>query len=299
MALRFTALLAGIAHAGEPVHVENATQPSRCAENDNVYVKFLASGITHFSIEARHPAYISSMREDRTAADFSGCDQSHDPGYSFDPLDLTLFEDAEYKLVGHRFARFWRPENVDVRVGDTTVHGLHLIQLLRKLGDRNVEILVVYPSDGYWRMKPLPPRGIADTAYGGSFLVGPIREEGRPYVALRSIAFDRASLSFRVGFGGGEGRVQVVDATAGRTRVDITLPPAAESSAFAALRSMYVSDDNADTAEAFLVPAAGATKKSPILDMPQADSVAVTFARVVPSRHNTSAPDLVFEDFRR
>src|SRR5579863_1355123 len=66
-----TLLLAGLAaeaaSASEAVRVENASRPTRCAEEDNVYVKFLGSGITHFTIEARHPAYLAALGEDNKA----------------------------------------------------------------------------------------------------------------------------------------------------------------------------------------------------------------------------------------
>ncbi len=298
------AITVSTAHAGETVRVENATQASRCAENDNVYARFVGAGITHFSVEARHPAYIATVTRDSTAPDFTACDQSHDPSFSFAPLDATLYEDADYKLVGHRFSRFWRPESVDVRVGDAVTHGLHLVQLIRRLAGREIEILVVYPSDGYWRIKPLPPPGLADTAYGSSFLVGPIREDGRPYVALSSITFDRPALSFRLVFKDGPGKdgvgeLRVAEASARRTRVEISLPPSPDTIAFAALRSMYVSRDMADTAEAILAPATGQPGDFPILDFPAMDVAAATFDRPTPSRHNTSAPDLSFGDFAR
>jgi len=295
-ALLLALLAAAAAQAGEAVRVENDSKPTACAENDNVDARFVGAEITHFAIEARHPAYLASVREDSTAADFSACDQSHDPSYSFEPLDAVLYEDAEYKLVGHRYSRFWRPESVDFRVGDGVTHGLHLVQLIRKVNGRNIEILVVYPSDGYWRIKPLPPAGVADTAYGSSFLVGPIQEDGRPFVALKSIAFERESLSFRLAFKAGAGELRVAEASPERTRVEVSLPPGAGG--FAALRSMFVSEAMADTAEARLDGGTGAVR-FPVLGFPTTDATAAMFARAKPSRHNTSAPDLWFGDFGR
>ena len=59
---------------------------------------------------------------------------------------------------------------------------------------------MVYPADGYWRVKPLPPPSLTDTAYGSSFLFGPIEEGTRPFVAIRSIAFEPATMTFRLVF---------------------------------------------------------------------------------------------------
>lgn len=299
LATLLVTLLGSTAGVGEAVRVENATEASRCAEDDNVYVKFIGARITHFTVEARHPTYIAAVVKDSTAPDFTACDQSHDPSYSFTPLDLTLFEDADYKLIGRRFSRFWRPGGVGFRVFDQVWKDLHLVQLIRKLPDRNVEILVVYPLDGYWRMKPLPPAGVADTAYGSSFLVGPIQEQGRPYVALSSIEFVPSSLSFRLSFKTGEGVLRIAEASSDRTRVDVSLPPSTSPIVFAALRSMFVSRDLSDTAEATLDLGAGPSRHFSILDFPAMDVTAVTFGRSVPSRHNTSAPDLSFGDFAR
>jgi len=297
--LALALIAACTAHAGELVRIENASRPTQCAEEDNVYVKFVGAGVRHLTIEARHPAYLPTLTADSMAPDFTHCDQSHDPSYAFAPRDVTLYEDPDYALVGHAFASFWRPESVDFRVGETVTRGLHLVQLIRKTGGRRIEILVVYPSDGYWRVKPLPPPGFAETGYGSSFLVGPIAEDGRPYVPIRSIAFAPDTLTFRLRFDNGEGAVRVVRAAAEGTRLEIAIPPSPAPSNFAALRSMYVSPNVADAAEATLTGAAGAPDRRPILDFPATQIEAAAFSRSAPSRHNASAPDLLFGDFTR
>ncbi|HEX4508402.1 MAG TPA: hypothetical protein VH722_21925 [Alphaproteobacteria bacterium] len=262
-----------------------------------MYVKFGGSGISHFTIEARHPLYSAAISRDETAPDFTACDQSHDPSFKFTPLDLILFEDADYRLVGHRYATFWRPENVDFRVGKTVTHGLHLVQLIRKVAGRPIEILVLYPSDGYWRSKPLPPAGAAETAYGSSFLVGPIREDGRPYVPISSVEFVRSDLSFHLRFASGDGVVRVMESSPRRTLVSVALPRSTGSSPWAALRSMFTGTAMADVAEATVDPGTADAKTSPILDLGPVDATAILFGRSVPSRHNTSAPDLEFGGF--
>src|SRR5581483_8391571 len=143
IALPLLALFALPAYAGEAVRVENASHPTRCAEEDNVYFKFEDARIRHFRVEARPPAY--AIAQDIAAPDFSQCDQSHDPSYPSVPKDVLLYEDADWMLVGHTYASFWRPEHVDFRVEGTVTHGLHLVQLIRKIGGRRVEILVLYP----------------------------------------------------------------------------------------------------------------------------------------------------------
>lgn len=285
-----------VAGTAETVRVDNDSHPTRCAEEDNVYVKFEGRGIRRFSIEAIHPVYAASIASDNSAADFAGCTPWHDRLYRFAPKDVTLYEDADYALVGHTFANFWRPESVDVRVGSNVTPGLHLVQLIRKLGERRIEILVVYPSDGYWRAKPLPPAGVPDTAYGSSFLIGPVEEDGRPFVRIQRLAFDPARLEFRLELTSGEGRLRVVQATPIGTKLEVELPPSDGKSPFAALRSMFVSTDKADASEIVIGPRQPVV---PILDFKSGEASEALFARSTPSRHNTSAPDLRFGDFER
>jgi hypothetical protein len=287
-------LTAFTANAGEAVQFENATHATRCAEEDNVYVKLTGAAIEHFTITAMHPAYAGGIATDRTAPDFANCDQSHDPAFPFTPKDLTLYEDADYALVGHSFGSFWRPESVDFRVGNKVTRGLHLVQLIRKTGGRRIEILVLYPADGYWRVKPLPPHGIADTAYGSSFLIGPIEEEKRPFVRLSSILFDPKRLEFRLGFATGAGTLRVVRDTPTETRLSVTLPKSHGTEPFAALRSMFVSAQMADTAEVVLNPG---HRTLPIAGPFSTAGTEAIFARSLPSQHNTSAPDIGFGDF--
>lgn len=283
------------AEAGERVRVENASHATQCAEEDNVYVKLIGAGIARFAIEARHPAYLAALAKDSMAADFSKCDQSRDKSYPFEPKDVTLYEDRNYRLVGHTFDRFWRSESVDFRVGDTVTHGLQLVQLIRKIAGHPIEILVVYPADGYWRLKPLPPPRFADTGYGSSFLIGPIAEDGRPFVPIISIEFTPADLAFHLRFKQGAGIVRVAVASRERTRLEVTLTPPSGLSPFAALRSMFVSPEKADTTEAIL----DGKEPQPIQGFDSAEAQTVAFARSVPSRHNASAPDLIFSDFGR
>jgi hypothetical protein len=290
--------LAGGHCVAEPVAVDflNASYATRCAEEDNVYVKLQAAGVTSFRISAEHPPYITAIRKDSTAPDFTACDMSRDPRFQFEPRKVILYQDARIRLVGHRFATFWRPDVVDFHVGKRNERGLHLVQLIMRGPRGDIEILVVYPGDGYWRVKPLPPRALRDTAYGSSFLFGPIEEEMRPYVAIRSITFEPATMTFRLSFRNGtSGVVTVTDATPVSTRLALDLdPPVAMDGPFAALRSMFVTPAQADVAVAAWPGEEAAT---PILEFRRMNAPSARFGRIKPSRHNLSAPDLVFDEF--
>lgn len=291
-------LAACTAWAQMPVDFVDASKPTRCAEEDNLYVKLQADGVRSFFLSVEHPPYISAVVTDSTAPDFTHCDMSGDPSYAFTPRQLTLYEDASIRLVGHTFQNFWRPDRVAVRVGDRTERGLHLLQLLRRGAQRDIEILVVYPADGYWRAKPLPPAQLPDSAYGSSFLFGPIEEDGRPLVAINELVFDPAKLRFTVQFvRGGSGSIEVVEASAERTRLAIDLGQRSRAGApFAALRSMFVTVDNSDASIAAWRDG-GARRTVPILGFGRFASTAARFGRDLPSRHNLSAPDHLFADF--
>lgn len=294
-------LVQGLACASDKVSVDfiDASKPTRCAEEDNIYVKVQAQGIRSFSLSAEHPPYIAAVSTDSTAPDFTHCDMSGDPKHAFTPRTLTLFENSAIRLVGHTFNNFWRPDIVEVKVGTKIERGLHLLQLLRREAKADIEILVVYPADGYWRAKPLPPPQLADSAYGSSFLFGPIDEDQRPYVAIRSIDFDPKALRFTLEFrDGSRGMLSVAEASPTRTRVVMELSSASRAgSPFAALRSMFVTPDNADASVASWRDDGGAAKAAPLLGFGTIRSASARFGRDHPSRHNLSAPDHVFGHF--
>ncbi len=277
----------------------NRSRITRCAEEDNVDVRVLADDATSLRISAEHPPYIGLIREDSTAPDFTDCDMSSDPVFRFKPRTVILYEDASIRLVGHAFETFWRPEVVDFRVGERNEPGLHLVQLLRK-GPPDIEILVVYPSDGYWRAKPLPPKQLPDSAYGSSFLVGPVEDDGRPIVKFRAFRFEPADLSFHLEFANGQrGVLRVLEDSREHTRLGFVIDRAvAPGQAIAALRSMYVTRSNADVSLAIgPVSTAGAQRHEPIMSFERFRAAWGRFGRVHPSWHNLSAPDMLFDQF--
>jgi hypothetical protein len=301
-----------------PVDFVNASRPTLCAEEDNVYVKLAGPDISAFRIRAEHPPYLADITTDLTAPDFTSCDMSNDPSFAFEPRTTILYQDESIRLVGHRFGSFWRPEVVDFKIGTRNEPGLHLVQLLRRgiapgvkangqrvsesggTGGNELEILVVYPADGYWRAKPLPPVFLDDTAYGSSFLIGPVAEDGRPYVAIREIEFEPGTQTFRLHFrNGARGALTVTEATRSGIDLSITLDtPLPADRPFAALRSMFVTTRQADVAVAVwpqTPPEQSA--QAPIMDVKRIRAPAARFGRIEPSTHNLSAPDMVFDRF--
>jgi hypothetical protein len=291
---------AGSARAEPVVDVINASHPTLCAETDNVSFLLASPLVKSFSIEARHPAYIGTLVADRSAPDFRHCDMSHEPSFPATPRRVTLYEDEKWQLIGHVFPSFWRGSQVPVTVGTRTETGLHLLQLWTRFNERAEEVLVLYPADGYWRARPLPPAHLGWSAYGSSFLVGPVEGIERPYVDISRVAFDPSERRFTLTFsGGGEATVRVAELDRDHIRLAVTLSPPVAAGPFAAIRSMYVTRDNADAAEvAWQNAGAKGWTEAPIMAVSGGKVTALQISRTVPSRHNTSAPDLVVDAFR-
>ncbi len=289
-----------------PAEAVNASRPTRCAEEDNVYIKFRSPRVRAFVVEAAHPRYLGNLDAESRAPDFTSCDMSHDRVYGFTPREVVLHDGGNWTLRGFTYPTFWRPTQVPVRVGDRTETGLHLLQLWTRGRARNEEVLVLYPSDGYWRARPLAPAQLGwsvdpklPTAYGSSFLIGPIADKKRPFVDIKAISFDPAPGTFELVFANGAHAAVRVSALGDeRLTLEVALSAAIERGPFAALRSMYVADDNADAARVAWQEPGGKARAAPVMSFARAKASEFWAGRATPSRHNTSAPDMTFRAFR-
>jgi hypothetical protein len=285
-----------------PVRVENQSEPTLCAEKDNVTVKLFSDRVRSFRVDAQHPAYIGTLMHDRFAADWHNCtDFPTNPEYSFEPTRITLHESFSWQIVGHRFARFWRLATAPIRIGERTFENIHLIQVWVRIDERNEEVLVLYPGDGYWRARPLPPRHLPWSAYGSSFLVGPVEVQGRPIVDLREVRYDPANLTFSFDFvRGGTGTLRLSYLDRDVISLDVTFDRAVpQPYAFATVRSMFVTEVNSDVAWAgWREPGSQSWQEEGIMRFRRAEAAELWLGRKVPSRHNTSAPDMMLGDFR-
>ncbi|AGU50641.1 hypothetical protein VAPA_1c35570 [Variovorax paradoxus B4] len=300
-------LAAGAAATAAPVSatVENATTATACAEEDNVSMVLRGEGIRRMRIEALQPAYLDSVGSDTTAPDFSGCNfdggaHPTDPAHKFKPRRVVLLDDAQWRIVGMTLPSFWRPQQVPVRVGARTDRGFHMLQIFRKEEGKALEALVLYPADGYWRIKPLPQARFGDGVYGSSFLLGPVEQGSRPVVDIASIRIVPKPLAIHLRFvGGGSAVAKVSEISRARTALDVTLSkPTANARPFAVLRSMYVAPDNADVSELRWQESAEAAEQVlPLPDVKTLSATQVRFGRSLPSKHNTSAPDIEFSGF--
>jgi len=303
LAAGFASLAVAVAaHAADQLAVEiiNESEPTLCAEKDNVYLKLQSGEARRFTVEAIHPAYAGTIVVDRFAPDFTKCDMSNDPVFKAQRRQVTIYEDAEWRLVGHTYDSFWRPNQVPVRVGDRVENGLHLLQLWTSRHGGFDEVLVLYPADGNWRARPMPPANLNWSAYGSSFLIGPVETEGRPIVDIKDVAYDPSSKTFTLNFvRGGNATLRVEKLDNERMVLDVNLSqPAGAQRPFAALRSMFVSEGNSDVARIGWRAKDGQLwREEPVMGFKRATASEVWAGRLVPSRHNTSAPDMVFRDF--
>jgi hypothetical protein len=213
----------------------------------------------------------------------------------------SIWTSPDFWLIGISYPSFWRPQDVPVRIGDRVERGLHLVQLWMRYRGRPAEVLVVYPRDGYWRARPLPFGNLDRTAYGSSFLAGPVETEGRPLVAINEIAFDPKTLSFNLAFARG-GSAQVAFASIDQSEIKLHVTysgPMPDKRPFASLRSMYTSDHMADVARiAWRAPGTSDWDEAPVLSFSGAPAVTELWAgRRAQSRHNLSAPDMIFSHF--
>jgi hypothetical protein len=303
------------------VDITNLSQPVRCAEEDNVTLMLTSPTVRQFRIEATHPAYLAALREDNWAADWTACNfgpavegatsgGTQTPASSGTkantevvrlPQRETIYEAVDRWLVALRFPNFWREATANVRVGDKTFKGVHLLQLWRVRPNGGEEVLVMYPQDGYWRARPLAPKGRDLTAFGSSFLIGPVEEIGRPVVRLKEIAYDPKLEGFQLSFAaGGSARVKLAEVSASRLALDVTLSGVSEGKGFAALRSMYVTGTNNDVADVAMREANGSGwREARILELKGGGAVELWAGRRAISQHNTSSPDMSFKWFRK
>jgi hypothetical protein len=291
------------------VAVANTSEAQLCAEKDNVTLSFTNSAVTQFRVEAAHPAFIDTLQRDSFAADWTACDIKADPGTAgpaTPPKKVTIYEDVELSVTGYTFGGFWRDKAVPFRVGDRVEANFNVIQIWVRANERAEEVLVVYPPDGYWRARPLPPQHLGWSAYGSSFLVGPVEEVAapgggtRPIVDLKALAFDPKTKTFTMEFArGGSATLVISKLDRERQRLDVAFDKAITGHPFATMRSMYVTEFNNDVARIAVLEAdAKSWREEPIMGFTGAKAATDIWAgRLVPSRHNTSAPDTVFSAF--
>ncbi len=292
------------------VAVTNLSEPVLCAEKDNIQIDFSSPTVKTFRVQAVHPAYIGTIQVDRYLPDFTACDMSSDPVVATSvkkTVRRTIYETPDFQLVGYTYPTFWRPANTPVRVIDrennidATFREIHLMQVWTLHRERAEEVLVVYPPDGYWRARPLPFADMRWTAYGSSFLIGPVEVQERPIVDLKLITYDAQAKTFRLDFArGGSATMNIQALDQEHIALDVALEGAIPRNLpFASLRSMYITDINNDASRvAFKPKDAKRWGEAHVMDFKNADATEFWLGRTTISKHNTSAPDMILGKFK-
>jgi len=281
------------------VEVTNSSTPESCAEQDNVIINFASADVRRFRIEAVLPAYIGSVGAERREANWTDCDNNDADVPLPKERRITFYESPFMWVTGYEVSDYWLRRDVPVRIGERVEHNLTMLQLWVFVRGKAEQVLVLYPTSGYWRIHPLPPPNLAWTAYGSSFLVGPIERKQMPVVEFKEISFHPESRTFRLAFAdGGTVAVKVGEVDDDHIVLDVGFDRAIVGKPFAALSSMYVTENNADVARIALQrPEEKSWLEAPIMDFKTARATKAWMGRVLPSRHNISAPDMVFSGF--
>ena len=292
------------------VTVTNRSEPVLCAEKDNIQIDFSSPDVKTFRVQAVHPAYIGTIGVDRYLPDFTACDMSADPAVATGvkkTVRRTIYETPDFQLVGYTYPTFWRAANTPIRVIDrennidATFRDIHLMQVWTLHRERAEEVLVVYPPDGYWRARPLPFADMRWTAYGSSFLVGPVEVQQRPIVDLKLITYDAQAKTFRLDFARGGSAIMKIEALdQEHVALDVAIEGAIPRDLpFASLRSMYITDINNDASRiAFKPKNARRWGEAHVMDFKNADASEFWLGRNTISKHNTSAPDMILGRFK-
>ncbi len=286
---------------GLAVEVKNQSEPVLCAEKDNVALSFAHKDVRSFRIEAAHPVYLSVGMRDNFEADWTACDMAADPAYKAvaPPRKVTLFDDNDLWIIGYTFPTFWREASATVRIGDRVEHSIHMLQVWVLRTDGSEEVLVLYPQDGYWRPRPMAPKGFRNTAYGSSFLIGPVEVDGRPLVKIKEVSFDPKFRAFKMDFErGGSAVVQMTTIDTDRLALDVAFDRTIQGGPFAMMKSMYITEFNNDVSRiAVRDKGAVSWREERIMSFGGATATDIWAGRLSPSQHNTTSPDLVFNSF--
>lgn len=281
------------------VTVKDKGVKTLCAEEDNVYAVLAAPGLKSFEVESRHPAYGATLKRDTAKPNFKNCTFQPQHDFKLNPRKVTLYRDDKVMIRGITYSAYWMPTVVKVDVAGRKDQGFTLVQFFLKEGKGWHESLVLHAPDGYWRLRPLPLPQFKGAVYGSSFLIGPVEESTRPYVRISEVKVDPKARRFTMLFDkGGQASLTItsLDHEAMKAKVEFE-PPVETGRPFVALRSMYVTPENADAAELRWTAPDGEKRVAPVVGFGQVEASAVGFEKSTPSLHNTSAPDIRFYDF--
>jgi hypothetical protein len=287
--------LVALAAFAEPplTTAHNLSTSTLCAEEDNVDIP-ISGPVGAFVIEATHPTYDVGI--DNCQADFRNCPSSGGGDFVFSPGEWKLYDDGVTVVVAVRLEHWWRPNGMTFAVDDgAPVDNVHYVRIHRRIAGTSEypEFLALY-MDGSLRLIPQPPVGRPFVCYGSSVLIGPAVNDPRPIAEIASARYLSATQTLELTYrSGGTARLDVSEVDRAHAKVTVHAGyPTGEQQPFATLRSMYVTDGNADVDHVRFLDEAGTEETEPILGFTEATGRDWFFHRVTRSAHNTSAPDI-------
>lgn len=292
---------AGAATASLGVLVRNQSTAPSCEGPENLVLTFVSEAVRRLRIEARHPAFTTALATDADVPSYLGCPTGPAAAapVASEGTGQVLMDTAELRVSGHGAPGFWRPATVPVKVGDKAFNGLGRLEVAVKRNGAVVPVLALYPADGSWRLRPLPPPHLARTAFGAAVLIGPVAQEQQVLVKLASVAIAPTGRAFTLSFaGGGSAEVTLAGVDDQRLTLHAALAQPV-ATPFAALKAHYVMQGEAEiTRLAWRSSAAAAFGEAPVMSFTDTPDVTLLWAgRAAPTRPAPTAPDIVFSGF--
>jgi hypothetical protein len=253
--------------------------------------------VSKFIIEAVHPRY--SVTTYSCPPNFDNCPPSSGDDYEFTPAQVKLYDNGIWVVWAYRGAHFWRPHGMTAsRIGGPSLDDTHYIAVSKKVSGENSwpQFLVLY-ADGNLRLIPHPPLGHLSVCFGASVIIGPAEPSERPIAEINSVSYRPSDNTLTVTYHqGGSAKLNMsVDRTKAVVTVDVNY--LTNELPFATVRSMFVDEENCDTAKVTVWNNGSLVSDSTVLDADQKSGDEFVFYREEPSVHNMSAPDIRIGDF--
>ncbi len=208
---------------------------------------------------------------------------------------VKLFDDGQTVVEAVRLEAWWRPRGMDVQVDEgQPVADAHYVRIYRNVAGSNEwpQFFVLY-MDGNMRLIPHPPEGRNRVCFGSSVIVGPVEVGARPLAEIDRVTYFSATRTMVVTYRTGDTAVpDLGDVSRAAARVTVAVYYPTDERPFAAFRSMFVAEGNADVDHVQWRDAGGAWHDDAIFDYPGGQATEWLFHRATRSRHNTSAPDI-------
>jgi hypothetical protein len=269
----------------------NLSYRTECAEESNINIP-LYGRMKSFVLEATHPTY--EFDEDNCERDLAHCPPL-DLMMEKEPTVVKLFDDGETVIEAVTELKWWRPRGMLASVDKgMEVRNVHYLRIYRKMVDRDSwpQFMVIY-SDGGVRLCPQPPVGKENVCFGSFVVVGPAAPGRKPYADVISARYLTESKKMIVVYkDGGFATFDLKQVTRDHARIKVKVDYPTDKLPFAIVRSMYVEPGKADVDMVRWKDAAGTAHENDVTTFKGGEGVEWSFSRAIPSRHNTSAPDI-------